>query len=166
MELYLLRHGLAGKFTGRGDDSKRPLTPKGKRKLERIAKAMQAMELSLDYILSSPYTRARQTAEIVAEAFELTKALELTEALTPSGDMEALILRIHQLKPTPKAVLLAGHEPYLSELASWLVWGDSNASIQFKKGGLCKLSTDFLKTGRCATLEWLLTPGQMELMMA
>jgi hypothetical protein len=44
------------------------------------------------------------------------------------------------------------------------VAGDSSVSIAMKKGGLCKLSAESLKAGRCATLEWLLTPKQMALM--
>jgi len=60
--------------------------------------------------------------------------------------------------------LLVGHEPYLSELISLLVAGDSSLCVVMKKGGLCKLSVETLKHGRCACLEWLLTPKQMALM--
>ena len=57
-------------------DAERPLTPKGERQLRRIAKAMQALELSFDAILSVPYTRARDTARIVARQLRRLKALE------------------------------------------------------------------------------------------
>jgi hypothetical protein len=52
----------------------------------------------------------------------------------------------------------------LSSLISLLVSGDASFAVVMKKGGLCKLSTESLKPGRCATLEWLLTPKQMALM--
>ena len=61
-------------------------------------------------------------------------------------------------------VLLVGHEPDLSGLISLLVAGDTASAVVMKKGGLCKLSTESLKHGRCAALAWLLTPKQMALM--
>jgi phosphohistidine phosphatase SixA len=61
-------------------------------------------------------------------------------------------------------VLLVGHEPYLSGLVSLLASGGATLTVVMKKGGLCKLTTGSLIHGRCATLEWLLTPKQMALM--
>jgi phosphohistidine phosphatase len=166
MNLYLLRHGLAvePEAPGRGKDSERPLTPKGKRKLREIAAAMQALEISFDLILSSPYVRAEQTARIVAGALKAGKKLELSDTLTPGGSSSELIGLIHRLAPPPENVLLVGHEPYLSELISLLVSGGTGLSVEMKKGALCKLTVESLRHGRCATLGWLLTPKQMGLM--
>jgi phosphohistidine phosphatase len=166
MNLYLLRHGLAVEPGTRGfsNDSERPLTPKGERKLWRIAEAMEALKLSFDLILSSPYVRARQTAEIVAEAFNARKNLECTETLAPSGEPKKLLKRVANVSPAPEDVLLVGHEPYLSELVSLLVSGERGSSVVMKKGGLCKLEVNSLRAGRCASLAWLLTPKQMSLM--
>jgi phosphohistidine phosphatase len=163
MNLYILRHGLAEeRAAGRhGKDSDRPLTPKGERKLWKIAEAMEALKLSFDLILSSPYTRARQTAQIVAEAFNARGELEFSDALTPNGSAKKVIELITALKPAPENVLLVGHEPYLSEFISLLVTGETGSSVVLKKGGLCKLSVESLKPGRCAAIEWLLTPKQM-----
>ncbi len=61
--------------------------------------------------------------------------------------------------------MLVGHEPYLSTLISLLLSGDGGLQVEMKKGGLCKLSVESLKHGRCAKLEWLLTPRQMRLMV-
>jgi phosphohistidine phosphatase len=164
MNLYLLRHGIA---VARGTssykkDADRPLTPKGERRLWRIARAMEQMGLSFDIILSSPHLRARRTAEIIGEALKLKKRLAFSEDLTPNGNPKALIEHLDRVKPAPKAVLLVGHEPYLSALISTLVAGKSDLAIDFKKGGLCKLETETLRYARCATLAWLLTPQQME----
>ena len=166
MNLYILRHGLAVEHgaPGYAKDADRPLTPKGERKLGRIADAMDELQLSFDLILSSPYTRARQTAQIVAEALGARKKLEFSDDLTPDGSFRKLIERLDHLKSPPDDVLLVGHEPYLSGLISLLVSGDSSFSVVMKKGGLCKLSVESLKHGRCAALEWLLTPRQMGLM--
>ncbi len=164
MNLYLLRHGLAVEPGGPGftDDSERPLTSKGKAKLEKVAAAMKALDLSFDLILSSPYIRAKQTAEIVTDLLKARRRLEFTEALTPAGNVKKLVELINHLMP--KDVLLVGHEPFLSELISFLVGGNHGLPIVMKKAGLCKLSMDSLRYGRCATLEWLLTPKQMQLM--
>ena len=166
MDLYVLRHGIATDPTAHdfAKDADRPLTPEGKRKLRQVAEAMGALELSFDLILSSPYLRARQTAEVIAEVLKERKRLELSDSLTPSGSPRKLVEQLNHLQPSPGSVLLVGHEPYLSSLISLLVSGDASFAVVMKKGGLCKLSTESLKPDRCATLEWLLTPKQMALM--
>src|SRR5207248_991568 len=99
MNLYVLRHGLAVErgTLGYAKDSDRPLTPKGERKLLKVAGAIEAMELSFDLILSSPFTRARQTAEIVAKALRHRKRLQFTETLTPDGRAQNLIELLNHL---------------------------------------------------------------------
>ena len=166
MNLYILRHGIAVDpgSPGYAKDADRPLTPEGERKLGQITKAMEALELTFDLILSSPYLRARQTAEIVAEALKARKRLDFSETLTPGGSTKKLVELLDRLEPPPESVLLVGHEPYLSGLISLLVAGHEGFAVVLKKGGLCKLSTESLKHGRCAALEWLLTPKQMALM--
>ena len=166
MKLYILRHGIAVEpgTPGYAKDADRPLTPEGERKLRQIAEAMEALELSFDLILASPYLRARQTAEIIAEALKARKKLELSDSLTPGGSVKKLVELLNRLQPSPESVLLVGHEPYLSGLISLLVSGKETFAVVLKKGGLCKLSTDSLQHGRCAALEWLLTPKQMALM--
>ena len=163
MEIYILRHGIAVNrgTPGYKKDSDRPLTPEGEEKVHQIAKAMLAMELKFDLILSSPYLRSKQTAQIVAA--ELDEEVTLTDLLTPDGNPLELIRELNDEKP--QSVLLVGHEPYLSGLISVLVTGESKAAIELKKGGLCKLSADRVAFGQCATLNWLLTPKQMRLMV-
>jgi phosphohistidine phosphatase len=156
MEIYILRHGIAVErgTSGHKKDSDRPLTPEGEQKMHQIAEAILAMELKFDVILSSPYKRAEQTATIVAG--ELDEEVTFTDLLEPDGNALELIAEINDEKP--QRVLLVGHEPYLSQLISVLTTGGSDAAIELKKGGLCKLTTDKLTFGRCATLHWLLTP--------
>jgi len=166
MNLFLLRHGIAVErgTPGCERDADRPLTPKGERRLGRIADAMGVMGLAFDLILSSPYVRARQTAAIVTDALGLKNKLKFSEALVPDGDAKMLIAALNKLKPPPENILLVGHEPNLSELIATLISGDQRSAIDLKKGGLCKLEVESLRHGRCATLAWLLTPRQMGLM--
>ncbi len=166
MNLFILRHGIAVEpgTGGYSKDADRPLVPKGERRLWQVAEAMEALELSFDLILSSPYIRARQTAEIIAEAFNARKKLEFSSDLIPGGSVKKLIQFLSALQPAAQNILLVGHEPYLSSFISFLTSGEEIVAVTMKKGGLCKLSADSLKYGRCATLEWLLTPKQMSLM--
>jgi phosphohistidine phosphatase len=108
--------------------------------------------------------RARQTAELVADILRLRNKVQLCEHLAPEGNPRDLIAYLTRLDPMPDSVLLVGHEPYLSGLISLLVCGSTRLALNLKKAGLCKLTLTGLKAGRCATLEWLLTPKQMSLM--
>ena len=163
MTILILRHGIAVArgTAGYEKDEDRPLTDKGERRLWRITEAMQEMELVFDLVLSSPYRRARQTAEIVAEAFKAQKQLKLCDELAADHEPKNIVTFLQAADPQPESVLLVGHEPYLSQLISLLVTGNEASSFELKKGGLCKLTVGSLKAGRCATLEWLLTPRQM-----
>jgi phosphohistidine phosphatase len=166
MYLYLLRHGIAVEPGTHGyeNDSERPLILKGERRLRAATATMKKLELSFDLILSSPFVRARQTAEIVADEMKLKKHLKFSDDLIPGGSSKALILAVNELKPEPENVLLVGHEPYLSRLISLLVANDEYAAIEMKKGALCKLEIGELCHGRCAQMSWLLTPSQLEMM--
>jgi phosphohistidine phosphatase len=166
MEIFLLRHGLA---VERGtpvfkDDSTRPLLPKGKKQLKKTTRAMREMELEFDLFLSSPYVRARETAEIVAAGLKGRQHLKFSDALAAEKDPLHLVGELQKIKPAPKTILLVGHEPFLSRLISLLVTGGPDLQMDFAKGGLAKLEVDILRTGKCAVLAWLLTPRQMKLM--
>jgi len=163
MKLYILRHAIAEDRDENiyPDDSLRPLTTKGKKKMVAIANNLKEMDVTVDLILSSPYVRARGTAKILFKAFDLKKEqVKLSDNLAPSGFAKDLIVEINEKYPVENLVLV-GHEPYLSELVAMLVAGDPSMSILMKKGGLCRLSIDNLIYGKCATLEWLLVPAQL-----
>lgn len=166
MELYVLRHGIAeDRQTWKGArDSERPLTLKGLERLHQIVDAMEALELEFERVLSSPFRRARQTAELVSDRLKLGAHLEFTPHLAIPPSSARLIEQINALRPLPASVLLVGHEPHLSELISLLVTGGPGLGLTLRKGGLAKLEVEGLQAARCGTLEWLLTPRQMRLM--
>jgi phosphohistidine phosphatase len=160
MKLYILRHGEAADH---GDlryknDADRPLTPKGIQRTKALAHALRQLEITFDVIFSSPLVRARETAEIVERGLRLHGRLELTEHLAPSGDVERLVHQLNKVRPVPESILLVSHEPYLSSLISLLCTGSSHLSLTLKKGGLCRMEVESLRAGRCASLEWLLSP--------
>jgi phosphohistidine phosphatase len=158
MNLYILRHAIAvPRGTPEYKDEDRPLTKDGIRKMKAVAQGMRKLGLEFGSLLSSPYLRARQTAEIVGKVFKLE--VRLCEPLIPSIDHRVLIARL--VKVREDNILLVGHEPHLSELVSVLVSGNTDSQLELKKGGLCKLRSDHLVYGRCAVLEWVLTPAQL-----
>jgi phosphohistidine phosphatase len=163
MRLSLLRHGIAVEpgSPGYEDDSQRPLTAKGERRMRRAAKGMLALGTSYDELVSSPYLRARQTADIVAQALSLAEGLRLSPTLAPDGNPRELLEELRGDRSATQHIVLVGHEPYLSRLISTLLTGHQNLPVALKKGGLCMLDIETLRFGRCARLAWLLTPRQL-----
>jgi phosphohistidine phosphatase len=158
MNLYFLRHAIAvPRGTPGFKDENRPLTKDGVRKMKEVARGMRALKLRLDRIVTSPWLRAKQTAEIVAKTFH--QEVEIWRSLIPSEDPRQLIAALR--KSSDENLLLVGHEPHLSQFISVLISGGPDTQIEFKKGGLCMVSSDDLIYGQCATLHWLLAPSQL-----
>lgn len=166
MNLYLMRHGLAVERGSPGYDSdrERPLTAKGERRVRSVAGALRKLNIPFNIILSSPLVRAHQTAEVLNTKWKPKLKVHLTEHLAPEGSAKELLNLVRALPAPAEDVLLVGHEPDLSELASLLLTGGDGVAVVFKKGGVAKLSVAHLRPGRCATLEWLLTSRQLEMM--
>jgi phosphohistidine phosphatase len=152
MKLYFLRHGLADwpNWDAARDDE-RPLTNEGINKMKVEAKAIARLDLGLDVILSSPYTRARQTAQAVADQLGLKVIDE--DQLTPGFDVDRLrdVLRRY---PNAESIILVGHEPSFSATISQLIGG---GQIVMKKGSLARVDVDSIDSPR-GELVWLLTP--------
>ena len=167
MILYLIRHApavpLSAEDANEELDSQRPLSTKGRQQMRRIAKGLKALEISIDQIVTSPYLRARQTAAILAKRFELNDdRLAESALLEPGADLPQLIQELHEKYAEIQNLALVGHEPSLSHLLSVLVSGEPSMAIRLRKGSVCRLAVDDLKFGQCATLEWHLTPSQLE----
>lgn len=160
MNLYIVRHAIAvdrEDFEGK-DDSQRPLTNRGRRKMKKIARGLRQLGVKFDMILSSPYVRARETAEILAAEYKMKEEPVLSEKLVPPGDFDQLIDEINAASHGG-SLAIVGHEPMLSEFVSFLALGGPGLAVTMKKGGVCCLSADNFGKGQRATVEWLLTPG-------
>jgi phosphohistidine phosphatase len=160
MNLYIIRHAIAvDEGTPEYEqDSDRPLTDKGRNKMRQIAKGLRALGVELDLILSSPYVRARETAEILGDVFKMKKKIGFSDNLTPMADPDLLIAEINE-NHSVDSLALVGHEPHLSSLVGLLTAENAKLDVTIKKGGVIRLSADDLRQDRRATLEWLLTPG-------
>ncbi|SRR6266540_3106955 len=159
MRIYLIRHSNAVDpgTPGYEDDSQRPLTEKGRDKMNKIASALKTMNIKPDLIVSSPYVRARQTAEILVKVLKYKKNLAFSEALVPMGSAEEMIGEINE-KYNVDELVLVSHEPCISNLIGTLTAANPDISINIKNGGICCISSDDLRVERTASLEWLLTP--------
>lgn len=162
MELLVLRHGVAEdreEFAATGkDDSLRPLTKEGRWKLEQATKGLRRQLPSLDVIATSPFTRAVQTADILAEQYD-DASIEQLDALTPDGTPRKFIAWLRQREQNDR-VAIVGHEPHLSTLVSWLVSGEAvEGRFELRKGGACLLQFDRQPRMGKAMLVWSMTPG-------
>ena len=164
MEVYLLRHGEAGKrLPASVKDSERGLTQAGRDELEGVGEAMARARLTFDVIASSPLKRARETADIVAVALKKIKKVEVWPELGPGGERASFYKRLAGLRPDA-AVLCVGHEPYLTTAIAEMTGrrDDKNPAfkISLKKGGLAKVLVTGSSPRGGGELRWLLIPRQ------
>jgi phosphohistidine phosphatase len=162
MNLYLLRHGIAAEQSGMESDGERPLTPKGIKRMRQAAQGLRRLKISFDALLTSPLVRARQTADIVADALGLEGQLEEIPELAPESTVDRLISSLTRFQDK-EHLLLVGHNPLLTDASSFLISGKKEISLQIdlKKGGLCCIEIDALPPGTPGTLHWFLKPKQL-----
>lgn len=152
MQIYILRHGIAEDAPPGQSDSARRLTSEGKQKLRAILTVAREAKVRPDVVLSSPYKRAMETAEIAHQILKVTERILQTDVLTPSYTPERVWdeIRLHR---DAEQIMLAGHEPQLSSLVQFLTGG----RVEMKKGAIARVDTESLGTRPNATLIWLLT---------
>jgi phosphohistidine phosphatase len=155
--LYLLRHGIAEDRTSDKPDRDRTLTPRGRARMRRAAIGLRALVGRVDEIFTSPYPRAAETAAIAGSTFgKAVKPRPLDALSHGTSPMEAL--RVLRSIAKGQHVMLVGHEPELSHLASLLLTGSIDGlRLELKKGGCIAIAIRTLAP-RVATLEWLATP--------
>jgi phosphohistidine phosphatase len=149
MHLYILRHGIAAERDDwTGDDRKRPLTDAGRQEMREVAQGIRSLDINLDTLITSPLTRARETADFVKKAVH-PATYESSELLAPGCDLRSLGNLLSEY-PKAQELMIVGHEPDQSELIAELIGGTGlHARIQMKKAACCciKLSSS---TGRPA----------------
>jgi phosphohistidine phosphatase len=160
IEIYLVRHAVAAE---RGpkypDDRLRPLTPAGSRKFADAVPGLLKMDVAIDFVLTSPLVRARDTAIILAAGLKPKPPVTELEALAPGGRPQAIADAIKTHAKKYRRLAIVGHEPDLGELASRLL--GARGSVAFKKGAVCLIETDGATPAGPGTLRWMLTPRPM-----
>ena len=163
-KLILLRHALAqdraAALAHNIRDAQRPLTTSGREKMHCAAQGLRRLLPQLDLVLTSPWRRALQTAEILIQEYRRPLELKKCDALIPGAELKALLDVLHEY-PNATTVLCVGHEPDLSNLAGKLITNRNKNLLNLKKGGACLLEfpRDFHVGDAC--LVWLLTPRML-----
>ena len=163
MQLLVIRHGIAEDsetFAATGkDDSRRPLTKAGKRKMKEVAVGLREIVETIDVICASPLVRAQQTAEIVAKAYD-DVPVSTVEALSPGSDPSDLVAWLGK-HASAGVVAIVGHEPHLGMLVTWFMTEARESRVEMSKGGAALLEFSSGVTTRNGTLQWLLTGSQL-----
>jgi phosphohistidine phosphatase len=155
MHLFVVRHAIAEDAEPGDDDASRKLTSDGARKFKRSVQGLRELRWTFTRVLTSPWTRAMQTAELLKP---ITDGPTISTELLcdkPRPELFALIAETSgpdNGEDTRHATALVGHEPWLSELVGWLAFGDPHhgKGLELKKGGV-------------VWLEGTAVPGEMKL---
>jgi phosphohistidine phosphatase len=159
MILYIVRHGIAVDPTDPKSppEPERPLTAKGVQKTRAAALGLRALGAKPDILITSPYVRAAQTAEIFAEALGFpTEKLRASEALIPAANPAEAVKEISRLRA--KEVMCFGHAPHLDQMISQLA-GAHGVFTSLKKAGVACFE-QAASRGRWE-LRWILTPKML-----
>jgi phosphohistidine phosphatase len=162
MLILIVRHGQAGEqdATRYPDDTERPLTKAGKAAHAGVSAELAKRDLVPEAILSSPWKRAWQTAEIMAEEFSGKKTKlkpKAAPSLAQAPDLEAIKAELAGIGEI-ETVALVGHEPWLGELVSLLLAGDPHrVSIDLPKSGVVGIDAPTVEAGG-GTLRFFFRP--------
>jgi phosphohistidine phosphatase len=155
MTLYFLRHASAGQHKVLPkQDEKRPIDKAGEQQCHDVGRALAALDVSVDVMISSPLTRAVQTAELVAKELGYNSKIITNEAMRPEAAYDQFLDLLQQYAGS-KAIMVVGHNPSITEFLLRLVTGsDHSECMDLKKGAVAKVE---VQEGN-GVLNWLFTP--------
>jgi phosphohistidine phosphatase len=155
MIIYFLRHASAGKkILNPKKDERRPLDQEGILQARYIGRMLAALDVQVDQIVSSPLTRAMQTASLVANELAFESGVQADDALRPESDFDQFRGMLARLRKYEE-IIVVGHNPSFTEFLSKTISGFSGAAqIEFKKGAVGKVELQ----GRNGSLHWLVIP--------
>ncbi len=150
MRVYLVQHA---KAASKQVDPERALTEKGLCEIRKVAAFIKPLNWCVDYLWHSGKRRAEQTAEILAEVVRINEAKIARDGLGPNDDVT--VLR-DELVSLGRDVMIVGHLPFLSKLASLLLAGSESAgTVAFKQGGIACLSRSDQNQWQ---IDWMVIP--------
>jgi phosphohistidine phosphatase len=150
MKLYLVQHA---KAASKEVDPQRSLTEEGRRDIRKVAAYIKPLKLWVDCLWNSGKRRAVQTAEILAEVIEIKEAKIARDGLTPNDDVTTLR---DELASVQQDIMIVGHLPFLSKLASLLLAGSESANtVGFRNGGIVCLNRSETNQWQ---IDWMVTP--------
>jgi len=157
MKLYLLRHATAAEAAA--SDAERPLTKEGLAEARCAGAALRALGVRLDRVLTSPLRRARETADLAAQAAGFAgEVVELAELENDAATADLL----RALKPHREAdaLLLVGHMPSLAEHLAGLIAAGQPDGLALGKGAIACVELESLRAG-AGRLRWFMRQAQL-----
>ncbi len=137
MDFYLVRHGDAKREY---EDPQRSLSDRGKREVEEVARALAGKQVKASKILHSGKLRAKQTAEILAQALSPEAGVQESQGLSPEDD--PLVIKA-ELEVSGEPLIIVGHLPHLDRLTGILLTGNPEKQIvEFPPAGVACLSRE------------------------
>jgi len=153
-DLYIVRHAIAAE---RGDewpdDTKRPLTEQGINKFKEAVEGLESLDVEIDEIFTSPFVRAKQTANLLAHGLGNKIAVKTLDVLAPGHTPRQVMNELSRAAKRHR-IALVGHEPGLGELAAQVI--GAPRPLPFKKGGVCYIAIQGLTSRRPGELVWFL----------
>jgi phosphohistidine phosphatase len=155
MIVYFLRHASAGEhLVNAKKDEKRALDKEGIEQCGYIGRALVALDVQVDVVISSPLKRCTQTASLVGNELGYEGKLQLDTGLRPEAGLPDF-RKILEKYARQEAVMVVGHNPNLSHfLGSVISDSGCEASLELKKGAVAKVEM----RRSSGTLQWCLTP--------
>jgi phosphohistidine phosphatase len=157
MEIYLLRHGIAQHDSPTGRDADRQLTEEGRAKLRQVLKIVADGGVRPELVISSPYVRAKQTAEIAKELLGYKDDLLFSDSLVPEADPQDIWQEIRNVHRGSECILLASHEPLMGRCLGHLL-GAPELLVDFKKGAIVRVDLEQFGVHPRGILRWMLIP--------
>ncbi len=147
--IYLVQHAQAKKEE---EDPERGLTEKGISDIEKIARFLSSLKITINKIFHSPKKRALQTAEILNKYLQSKDGLEVSDQLNPLDDVKFWYEKILSVQEN---IMIVGHLPHLEKLASLILCGDKTKKIvSFKMASVVCIK----KEDKIFSIEWFITP--------
>jgi phosphohistidine phosphatase len=156
MQVHLFRHGTAEGIRPGGSDSERRLTATGREEVRRAIQYARPAKIAPTLILSSPYVRTVETAEIAAGVLGYAGSIVRTSALEPSASPQGVWEEIRR-RQNEMQIMLARHEPLLSQLAAYLLSAPT-LQIEMRKAALVRTDLDRFGGNPRGLLKWMLPP--------
>lgn len=161
MKIYLIRHADAvDAGEGGVKEAERYLTVRGRADMRRVAEKLAAMSVAFDGVLTSPFVRAVQTAEIAATALGFSGLVEVCRALEAGRWKPKSISGALADRSPSGSYALVGHNPDMEEIASALL-SVPDGAVPFQKGAVCLIEVDGIPFSGEARFVWMLRPKDL-----
>ncbi len=158
LRLFLMRHGKSDWSAGSGRDHERPLAQRGIQAVLRMGQCLSTGEQLPELIVSSTAVRARSTADLLVQGAQTSIPIEMSDAFYESTP-ERVLADIKKRKDDVSSLMIVGHEPTWSSLASQLIGG---GELAFPTGAIARIDFDCERWTQVAkgrgVLKWLLQP--------